>query len=182
MIDLGTKAPDFSLPRVTDGTLVSRSEFENGKGLLVVFLSRHCPFVTHIQARLTEVGNEYRNRGIGVVAICANDAERYPEDGPESLNEMVRELGIEFPVLFDETQEVARAYSAACTPDFFLFDARMELVYRGQFDSSRPSKDTPVTGEDLTAAMDAVLAGEPVPGPQVPSMGCSIKWKETAGA
>lgn len=178
MLPLGTPAPDFRLQDVTTGEPVSRDDFAESRGLLVMFLCRHCPFVKHIQAKLAEVANEYRGRGVGVVAIGSNDAVKYPQDGPDGLREMAAELGFEFPYLFDETQEVARAYSAACTPDFFLFDGDKRLVYRGQFDSSRPSNDVPVTGEDLSAAMEAVLQGRPVPEEQRPSVGCSIKWKE----
>lgn len=177
MLALGTAAPQFSLRDVVGGGTVSLADFE-GKPLLVVFLSRHCPYVKHIQAKLAEVANEYQRKGVGVVAIGANDAETYPDDAPDSLAEQAREVGFEFPYLFDETQGVAKAFSAACTPDFFLFDRDHQLAYRGQFDSSRPRNDEPVTGSDLTAALDAVLSGQPAPAVQRPSMGCSIKWKE----
>lgn len=177
MLALGTQAPSFSLPNVVDGSTVSLADL-NGKPLLVTFISRHCPYVKHLQDKLAEVGNAYQAKGMAVVAIGSNDPVSYPADAPERLAEQAKEVGFEFPYLFDETQEVARAYKAACTPDFFLFDADHQLVYRGQFDGSRPRSDEPVTGADLTAALDAVLAGEPVPVDQKPSMGCSIKWRE----
>ena len=177
MLELGTPAPDFSLGTVTDGTTVSRDDF-NGKPLLVVFMSRHCPYVKHIQAKFAEVADTYRQKGVAVAAISANDAASYPEDAPEKLAEQAGELGFTFPYLFDESQEVARAYTAACTPDFFLFDTDHKLYYRGRFDGSRPRNDEPVTGTDLIAAMDAVLAGEERPAEQRPSMGCSIKWRD----
>lgn len=177
MLALGTQAPSFELPTVVDGSTVSAKALE-GRPLLVAFISRHCPYVKHLQQKLAEVGNEYQSKGVAVVAIGSNDPVTYPEDAPEKLAEQASELGFEFPYLFDETQEVARAYKAACTPDFFLFDADHKLVYRGQFDGSRPRSDEPVTGADLIAALDAVLAGEPVPADQKPSMGCSIKWRE----
>jgi peroxiredoxin len=179
MLDLGTPAPAFSLQDVPAAGTFSPVDFE-GQPLLVVFLSRHCPYVKHIQNRLAAVLNAYRAKGVGVVAIGSNDAVSYPEDAPEKLAEQAREVGFEFPYLFDGSQEVARAYSAACTPDFFLFDRNHRLAYRGQFDSSRPRNDDPVTGADLAAALDAVLAGEPATAEQKPSMGCSIKWKEPA--
>ncbi len=178
MLALGTKAPSFSLPSVVDGSSVSLAGLE-GQPLLVAFISRHCPYVKHLQAKLAEVGNSYRAKGVAVVAIGSNDPITYPDDAPERLAEQAREVGFEFPYLFDETQEVARAYKAACTPDFFLFGPDHRLVYRGQFDGSRPRSDAPVTAADLTAALDAVLAGEPVPADQKPSMGCSIKWRES---
>lgn len=179
MLALGTSAPDFSLEDVVSGDTVSKADFA-GKPLLVVFMSRHCPYVKLIERKLAEVGNDYRGRGVGVVAIGSNDPVTYPDDAPEQLAEQAREVGFEFPYLFDDTQEVARAYTAACTPDFFLFDGEHSLVYRGRFDGARPRSDTPVTGEDLIRALDAVLAGEPAPEEQLPSMGCSIKWKEAA--
>ena len=177
MMPLGTAAPDFALTDVTSGKQVRLSDFAADRGLLVMFLSRHCPFVKHVQQKVAEVANSYLDEGLGVVAICSNDVEKYPDDGPENMREQAREVGFAFPYLFDETQEVARAYGAACTPDFFLFDGDQKLAYRGQFDGSRPRNDVPVTGDDLKRAIDAVLAGEPVPGDQVPSMGCNIKWK-----
>lgn len=177
MMPLGTPAPDFTLSDVTSGKQVRRADFEGASGLLVIFLSRHCPFVKHVQEKLAEVCNSYLQEGLGVVAICSNDTEKYPGDGPDNMREQAREVGFRFPYLFDESQEVARAYGAACTPDFFLFDDELKLAYRGQFDSSRPSNDIPVTGAHLVRAIEAVLAGDPVPAEQVPSMGCNIKWK-----
>jgi len=177
MLALGTKAPDFSLPDVTTGRVVRRSDLEERKALLVMFICRHCPYVRHIRKGLAELGRDYRDRDVGIVAISANDPTAYPEDAPQSLAEEAEEAGYTFPYLFDETQEVAEAYTAACTPDFFLFDADRKLAYHGQFDSSRPGNDASVTGKDLRAAMDAVLADRPVPQDQRPSVGCTIKWR-----
>jgi peroxiredoxin len=177
MIALGTEAPDFALPDVTTGRTVRRADFDDMKALLVMFICRHCPYVRHVREGLAELGRDYRDREVGIVAISANDPAVYPEDAPDSLAEEAREAGYAFPYLFDETQEVARAYAAACTPDFFLFDADRKLTYRGQFDSSRPDDGAPVTGEDLRAAIDAVLADRPVPQDQRPSVGCTIKWR-----
>lgn len=178
MLELGTKAPDFSLNRVTDDSVVSRADFAD-EPLLVVFMSRHCPYVKHIQARFAELADEYLERGVAVVAISANDVTSHPEDAPAKLKEQAEEVGFGFPYLFDASQETARAYSAACTPDFFLFDSDHRLAYRGRFDASRPRNDEPVTGVDLRAALDAVLKGESIPeAEQRPSMGCSIKWRE----
>jgi peroxiredoxin len=178
MVDLGTVAPDFALPDVTTGRIVRRSDFDGRAALLVMFICRHCPYVAHVRQGLAELGRDYRDRDVGIVAISANDPDAYPEDAPESLAEEARGAGYKFPYLFDETQEVAGAYSAACTPDFFLFDAGRTLVYRGQFDSSRPGNGVPVTGEDLRSALDAVLADRPVPENQRPSVGCTIKWRD----
>jgi peroxiredoxin len=182
MLPLGTLAPELALPDVSTGRTVRLQDFEGKRGLLVMFLSRHCPFVKHIQSQLAQVGNEYVDKGIGAVAICSNDAESYPEDGPEGLRQMAVELDFQFPYLFDESQEVARAFVAACTPDLFLFGADAALVYRGQFDDSRPGNGVPVTGTDLRAALDAVLAGAEVPSEQRPSVGCNIKWKAGSSA
>ena len=176
MLALGTEAPDFALPDVTTGGLVQRSDFDARRALLVMFICRHCPYVRHVRTGLAELGRDYRDREVGIVAISSNDPVAYPEDSPESLAEEARKAGYAFPYLFDETQEVAKAYSAACTPDFFLFDADRKLAYRGQFDSSRPGNGVPVTGQDLRAAIDAVLADGPVPEDQRPSVGCTIKW------
>jgi peroxiredoxin len=177
MLDLGTEAPDFSLPDVVSGRTVARAAFDGRQALLVMFICRHCPYVKHVQQELARLGADYLNRGVGVVAIASNDASTHPEDRPESLKEMAETLGFMFPVCYDETQDVARAYKAACTPDFFVFDRARRLVYRGQLDASRPGRATPVTGRDLRAALDAVLAGRPVDPEQRPSVGCSIKWK-----
>jgi thiol-disulfide isomerase/thioredoxin len=177
MLELGTAAPDFSLPEVTSGKTVSLKEFANAKALLVMFICRHCPFVKHVEQELARIGNDYAGQDIGIVAISANNAAENPDDGPESLKEMARILGFEFPFLYDESQETAKGYSAACTPDFFLFDQSRKLVYRGQLDDSRPDNGKPVTGKDLRAAMDAVLADNPVNPDQRASIGCNIKWK-----
>jgi peroxiredoxin len=175
MVDLGTPAPDFSLPDVTGGT-VSRDDFK-GKPLLVLFICNHCPFVKHLREHLAATATEYQSRGVAVVGISANDAAAYPDDGPGKMAEEVKAAGYTFPYLYDESQEVAKAYTAACTPDFFLYDRDHKLVYRGQYDSSRPDNGVPVTGSDLGAAMDAVLAGKKAPADQKNSIGCNIKWK-----
>lgn len=176
MLSLGTPAPDFSLPD-PEGQEVSRADFE-GQPLLVMFICNHCPFVKHVAAELASLGRTYQDKGVGVVAIQSNDAAKYPDDAPEKMKEEIAARGYTFPYLYDETQDVAKAYTAACTPDFFLFDAHHRLVYRGQLDASRPSNDVPVTGADLRAAMDAVLEGRSPSEQQVPSLGCNIKWKE----
>jgi peroxiredoxin len=176
MLALGTKAPEFELPDVTDGRIVSLSDFEAKRALLVMFICRHCPYVKHVREELARLGRDFADSELAIVAISSNDAEEYPEDRPESLAEEAREAGYAFPYLFDESQEVAKAYTAACTPDFFLFDADRALVYRGQLDDSRPSNGLPVTGKDLRAAINAVLSGRPVSEDQRASIGCSIKW------
>ncbi len=177
MLPLGTPAPDFSLPD-TDGTTVSLSDCSANKALLVMFICNHCPFVKHVADELKSLADDYMPKGLSVVGISSNDAEKYPDDSPEAMATEKAERGYQFAYLFDEDQSVAQAYSAACTPDFFLFDADNKLVYRGQLDSSRPKTDIPVTGEDLRAAIDAVLAGNPPAEKQIPSLGCNIKWKE----
>ena len=176
MLPLGTKAPGFELPDVTTGRIVSLTDHADRVGLLVMFICRHCPYVKHVRAELARLGRDFADSELAIVAISANDPTAYPEDAPESLAEEAREAGYVFPYLFDETQEVAKAYTAACTPDFFLFDADRALVYRGQLDDSRPSNGLPVTGEDLRAAIDAVLSGIPVAEEQRASIGCGIKW------
>jgi len=176
LLPLGTPAPEFRLPD-TNGRWVSLADFPGAAAYLVMFLCNHCPYVKHIRSALAEFAREYQKRGVAIVGINSNDIERYPEDSPERMKEEVRTAGYTFPYLFDETQEVAKAYRAACTPDFFLFDRNRKLVYRGQFDDSRPGNGVPVTGRDLRAALDAVLEGRPVPTDQKPSMGCNIKWK-----
>jgi len=175
MLPLGTPAPDFSLPD-TDGTIVHRSDF-TGRPLLVMFLCNHCPYVKHIRRHLAALCMEYQQRGVAIVAISANDAVAFPDDSPARMADEVRAVGYTFPYLYDESQQVARAYRAACTPDFFLFDGGHRLVYRGQYDESRPDNGVPVTGTDLRAAMDAVLTRQPAPAEQKPSVGCNIKWK-----
>lgn len=177
MLPLGTPAPAFSLPDVVSGKLISLDTFKDKKALLVMFICRHCPYVKHIQHEIARIGRDYRDRDIGIVAITSNDPEQYPEDSPESSAEMARELGFTFPFCFDERQEVAKAFAAACTPEFYLFDERRRLVYRGQLDDSRPGNPIPVTGKDLRDAIEAVLAGRPVSQEQKPSIGCNIKWK-----
>jgi len=177
MLSLGTQAPDFHLADVVSGEIISLSSFADKKALLVMFICRHCPFVKHIKEELAQLGLDYFKSDLGIVAISANDANNYPDDSPDSLKAMATELGFKFPLCYDETQETAKAYTAACTPDFFLFDASRQLAYRGQLDERRPSNGKPVTGLDLRAAIEAVLAGNPVEGEQKPSIGCNIKWK-----
>ncbi|MBN2529258.1 MAG: thioredoxin family protein [Deltaproteobacteria bacterium] len=177
MLDLGTSAPSFSLPDVVSGKQTHLSDFDSKKALLVMFISRHCPYVKHIVTQLAALGNDYQTKDIGIVAISANDIDNYPDDAPDMLKQMAQDNQFSFPVCFDETQQVAKDYSAACTPDFFLFNSDRKLVYRGQLDASRPGSDLPVTGTDLRAAIDAVLADQPVPQKQMPSIGCNIKWK-----
>ena len=178
ILALGTKAPDFKLPDVVSGKTISLETFAGKKGLLVMFICNHCPYVQHVKDELARLGRDYANKDVGIVAISANDASSYPDDSPESLKKMAQELKFNFPFCYDESQETAKAYTAACTPDFFLFDADRRLVYRGQLDESRPGSSKPVTGKDLRAAIDALLAGKPVSKEQRPSMGCNIKWKK----
>jgi thiol-disulfide isomerase/thioredoxin len=178
MMALGTSAPVFVLKDVVTLHEVSTQAMSGPKGLLVMFICRHCPFVKHLEQALAQLGRDYDGKGVGIVAIGSNDAVSFPEDAPESLAAQARELGFTFPYVYDETQEVAHAYDAACTPDFFLFNDALKLVYRGQFDDSRPGNGVPVTGRDLRAAMDAVIAGEPVNPEQKPSVGCGIKWRD----
>jgi len=177
MLALGTKAPDFELPDVVTGLPVGIRDFDGKRALLVMFICRHCPYVRHVRGELARLGRDFAESDLAIVAISSNDPAEYPEDAPESLAEDARQAGYAFPYLFDETQEIARAYTAACTPDFFLFDADRALVYRGQLDDSRPSNGLPVTGEDLRAAIDAVLSGGPVAQEQRASIGCGIKWR-----
>lgn len=177
-LPLGTPAPAFQLPDTT-GRLVRLDDFANARGLLVMFICNHCPYVKHVRTELAQLGRDYSDHGLAIVAINANDAERYPADSPARMAEEVAAAGYLFPYLHDETQAVARAYAAACTPDFFLFDRALRLAYRGQLDDSRPGNGIPVTGRDLRAAIDAVLADRPVTGEQHPSIGCSIKWKQS---
>jgi len=177
MLELGTPAPDFRLPDVVSGKTVSLGDFAGKKALLVMFLSRHCPYVQHIKHGLASLAKDYSGKPVGIVAISSNYVPDYPADSPQSLKEMAEELGFGFPFCFDESQEIAKAYRAACTPDFFLFDESRRLVYRGQMDGSRKSNDVPVTGVDLRRAIDAVLSGQPVTTEQRPSLGCNIKWR-----
>ena len=177
MLPLGTLAPDFQLPDVVSGDTISLSTFAGKQALLVMFICQHCPFVKHVKTELAQLGKDYINQNVGIVAISTNDINNYPDDAPEKLKAMAVELDFLFPVCYDASQETAKAYTAACTPDFFLFDAGQKLVYRGQLDDSRPSNGKPVTGADLRAAIDAILASRPVPTEQKPSVGCNIKWK-----
>ncbi len=176
MLELGTRAPEFRL-RDTDGREVALSDFQDRQALLVMFICNHCPYVRHVQAELARIGHDYQPRGVAVVAISSNDVDQYPDDGPDAMAKEKARAGYSFPYLFDETQEVARAYRAACTPDLFLFDAEQKLVYRGQLDDSRPGNGVPVSGRDLRRALDAVLEGRRPEGRQRPSVGCNIKWK-----
>jgi len=176
MLAIGTKAPDFSLINV-DGRTVSLADFEGAPALLVMFICNHCPFVKHVAGELARLALDYQPKQVAIVAINSNDAANYPDDSPERMVHEVEERGYTFPYLYDESQEVAQAYHAACTPDFYVFDGRQKLVYRGQLDASRPESGIPVTGEDVRRALDAVLAGKPVPENQKPSIGCNIKWK-----
>lgn len=177
MLSLGTKAPDFSLSDVVSGDLISLSTFKDKKALLVMFICRHCPYVQYVKHEIARIGKDYKDKDVGIVAISSNDPISYPDDTPESLKEMAQELGFTFPFCFDETQEVAKAYTAACTPDFFLFDKDRKLVYRGQLDDSRPGNNLPTDGHNLRAAIENVLKDEAVNPNQKPSSGCSIKWK-----
>jgi peroxiredoxin len=174
---LGTPAPGFSLTDVVTGDPVSLATFADRRGLLVMFICRHCPFVQHVQEELARIGRDYTSRGLGIVAISSSDLEAYPDDTPAGLRQMATTLGFTFPYCCDESQTVAKAYGASCTPDFFLFDAGHRLVYRGRLDDSRPQSKTPVTGRDLRGAIDALLAGAPIPDVQTQSVGCNIKWK-----
>ena len=176
MLPLGTPAPDFELPDPS-GTVHRLADHGDAPALLVMFICNHCPYVVHVREELARLGRDYGPRGVGIVGINANDVENYPDDRPDRMAVFAEENGFSFPYLYDESQAVARAYQAACTPDFFLFDADRKLVYRGQLDGSRPGNHVPVTGTDLRAALDAVLAGEAVPADQLPSLGCNIKWK-----
>lgn len=175
MLPIGTEAFNFALPDVANGQQITIEAFQERTALLIIFLSRHCPYVQHVKGELAKLGRDFVSRSVGIVAICSNDAAHYPEDSPAKLEEMAREFN--FPLCHDESQAVAKSYRAACTPDFFLFDQNRKLVYRGQLDDSRPGNDVPVTGRDLRAAVEAVLEGKPVSADQRPSLGCNIKWK-----
>ena len=176
MLPLGTAAPAFTLEDVVSGEAISLATFAGKKGLLVMFICQHCPFVKHIEDELGRIGQDYLPQGVGILAISANSIETHPQDDPENMRQQVKRAGFNFPYAYDATQSVAKNYTAACTPDFFLFDRDFKLAYRGQLDDSRPGNDKPVTGTDLRAALDRVIAGETVPNEQKPSIGCNIKW------
>ena len=177
MLPLGTPAPAFGLPEPATGNTVSLDDFRDAPALLVIFMCNHCPFVKHVRQGLIQFARDYQAKGLAIVAISANDVANFPADSPAKMAQEAKTFGYPFPYLYDESQSVAKAYRAACTPDFFLFDAGRKLVYRGQFDGSRPGNNIPVTGADLRAAVDAVLAGQPIASDQKPSIGCNIKWK-----
>ncbi len=177
MLDLGTQAPHFELEDVVTGQKITPDKAAKSKGLLVMFICKHCPYVKHVEQELARIGHDYADKDIGIVAISSNDSKNYPEDAPEQLKAQAKQVGFNFPYCFDETQEVAKAYTAACTPDLFLFDGDLKLVYRGQLDDSRPGNDKPVTGKDLRAAIDALLSAKKIDEDQKPSAGCNIKWK-----
>jgi peroxiredoxin len=176
MLPLGTQAPGFQLPD-TNGKTVSLTDFRGSAALIVCFICNHCPYVKHLRSELARIAREYQQKGVGVVAINSNDAANYRDDSPQRMAEEVITAGYTFPYLYDESQAVAKAFRAACTPDFFVFDRDFALVYRGQFDDSRPGNGVPVTGKHLRAALDAILSGQPIPKDQKPSIGCNIKWK-----
>jgi peroxiredoxin len=177
MLPLGTTAPSFFLPDVVNGQVYSLDSFHGKNALLVMFICRHCPYVKHVEQELSRIGKDYHDKTLGIIGISSNDPAAYPDDAPQQLKDMAQRLDFRFPFCFDETQDVAKAYKAACTPDFYLFDGQQKLVYRGQLDDSRPGNNKPVTGRDVRIAIDSVLAGKPVDRNQKPSIGCSIKWK-----
>ena len=177
MIPLGFDAPDFELPDTQSGKKVKLADLRSDRGTLIMFICNHCPYVKHVNEQLVSLANDYIPRGIAVIAISSNDAKNYPEDGPEKMKEYATRLGYPFPYLYDETQQTARAYDAACTPDFYLFDGDLKCVYRGQLDASRPGNRLPVTGKDMRLALDALLEGKEISQVQIPSIGCNIKWK-----
>jgi peroxiredoxin len=177
MLPLGTRLPDFSLVNAVDGRRISPAAFGDDRALLVMFICNHCPYVKHVLKEIGRVATEYRSKGVGMVAISSNDVAAFPDDGPDEMKELARAEGWAFPYLYDETQSVAKAFNAACTPEFYLFDRNRTLVYRGQLDDSRPKNTEPVTGKDLRAALDALLGGRSISPDQKPSVGCNIKWK-----
>jgi thiol-disulfide isomerase/thioredoxin len=178
MLPLDTKAPSFSLPDTVSGKTLTLEQLKSGTATLVMFICNHCPFVKHVNKELVRLASDYIPKDVSFIAISSNDAVNYPDDSPEKMKETARTLGYPFPYLYDETQEAAKAYAAACTPDFFLFNQNLSLVYRGQLDDSRPSNNIPVTGKDIRHALGCILAGKPVPEFQRPSIGCNIKWKK----
>lgn len=177
MVSLGTKAPNFSLPDTVSGKNLSLENLKSEKATVIMFICNHCPFVKHVNKELVRLANDYIPKGISFIGISSNDVANYPEDSPEKMKQVAKELGYPFPYLYDESQEVARAYDAACTPDFFIYDKELKLVYRGQLDDSRPSNGIPVTGKDIRAALDCLLGGKLISSEQKPSIGCNIKWK-----
>ena len=178
MVALGTKAPDFNLPDTVSGKQISLNDIKGNVATVIMFICNHCPFVKHVNAELVRLANDYNNKGIGFTAISSNDAVSYPDDSPGMMMQVARKLKYPFPYLYDETQEAAKAYDAACTPDFFIYDKELHLVYRGQLDDSRPGSEIPVTGKDVRNALDCLVNNKAVPEFQRPSMGCSIKWKQ----
>jgi thiol-disulfide isomerase/thioredoxin len=178
MLSLGTSAPDFNLPDTVSDQMISLNEVKSKRATVIMFICNHCPFVKHVNAQLVQLAKDYQPNGVTFVAISSNDVENYPEDSPEKMKQYAKNLGYPFPYLYDESQNVAKAYKAACTPDFFIFDRDLKLVYRGQLDDSRPQSEIPVTGADIRTALDNLLAGKPVDPNQKPSLGCNIKWKE----
>jgi thiol-disulfide isomerase/thioredoxin len=177
MVTLGTKAPDFLLPDTVSGKQLSLNNIKGEKAMMIMFICNHCPFVKHVNAELANLANDYRNKGIGFVAISSNDVINYPDDAPGLMTQVAKQLKYPFPYLYDESQDIAKAYDAACTPDFFIYDKDLQLVYRGQLDDSRPGNEIPVTGKDIRHALDCLINNEPVSQEQRPSIGCNIKWK-----
>ncbi|MCO6358733.1 thioredoxin family protein [Roseivirga pacifica] len=177
MLPLGTQAPDFSLLDTISGKKVSLNELKSDKATVIMFICNHCPFVKHVDAGIVALAKDYQAKGVAFIAISSNDVQNYPQDGPDLMKEEAEKVGYTFPYLYDETQAVAKAYDAACTPDFYIFDAEMKCAYRGQLDGSRPGNGVPVTGSDMRAALDEILDGKPVSAQQIPSLGCNIKWR-----
>ena len=177
MLPLGTKAPNFTLPDTVSGKTVSLDELKSDKATVIMFICNHCPFVKHVDAGIVALAKDYQAKGVAFIAISSNDVQNYPQDGPDLMKEEAEKVGYTFPYLYDETQAVAKAYDAACTPDFYIFDAEMKCAYRGQLDGSRPGNGVAVTGSDMRAALDEILDGKPVSAQQIPSLGCNIKWR-----
>lgn len=177
MIPLGTKAPDFTLPDTVSGRMMSLSEITSDKATVIMFICNHCPFVKHVDEGLVNLSKDYQSKGVSFIAISSNDVDNYPQDAPSLMKVEAERVGYDFPYLYDESQEVAKSYDAACTPDFYIFDGDMKCAYRGQLDDSRPGNGKPVTGKDMRIALDEILEGNAVSASQIPSMGCNIKWK-----